>query len=80
MLGGEVGQGRHPGREVADEAGDGPDPADRPRVLALEGQRGRPGGRPPGQLDALFDSVADNLIRNALAKRAADAALRVRVT
>jgi signal transduction histidine kinase len=29
---------------------------------------------------ALFDSVADNLIRNALAKRAADAALRVRVS
>jgi len=29
---------------------------------------------------SLFDSVADNLIRNALAKRAADAAVRVRVS
>jgi signal transduction histidine kinase len=37
----------------------------------------QPGARLPR---SLFDSVADNLIRNALAKRADDAGLRVRVT
>jgi len=37
----------------------------------------QPGARLPG---SLFDSVADNLIRNALAKRADDEGLRVRVS
>ena len=49
VLGGEVGQGRHPGRELAEEGRDRPDLADRPRVLPHEGQRRRPRGRPAGQ-------------------------------
>ena len=46
-----------------------------------EGVEFEPGTPPPGVRlpRSLFDSVADNLIRNALAKRAGDAELRVRV-
>jgi signal transduction histidine kinase len=46
-----------------------------------EGVEFEAGELPPGARlpRSLFDSVADNLIRNALAKRADDAALRVRV-
>ena len=47
------------------------------RAEGVEFESGPPGGvRLPR---SLFDSVADNLIRNALAKRAADKAVRVRV-
>jgi signal transduction histidine kinase len=45
--------------------------------VELEARGMQPGARLPR---SLFDSVADNLIRNALAKRADDAGLRVRVT
>jgi signal transduction histidine kinase len=41
------------------------------------------GGPPPAQARlprSLFDSVADNLLRNAIAKRAVDPAVRVRVS